>query len=84
MRLARYKHAGSSVPLGSGIIVVAGGAAYAETFNPRTGTFTTVDGDGSLAGQFSSAATVSGGRVLITGGYGNGGGPRSMAWLYRP
>jgi hypothetical protein len=84
MRLARYKHVGSSVQLSSGMIVVAGGAAYAEAFDPRTSTFTKVDGDGSLAGQFSSVAMVSGERVLITGGYGNGGGPRSMAWLYRP
>ena len=84
MRLARYKHAGSSVLLSSGVIVVAGGAAYAEAFDPRTSTFALVDGDGSLAGQFSSVTTVSGQRVLITGGYGNGGGPRSLAWLYRP
>ncbi len=84
MHLARYKHAGSSVLLSTGMIVVTGGAAYAETFDPRTRAFTTVDGDGSLAGQFSAVAAVSGGRLLITGGYGNGGGPRSMAWVYRP
>ena len=80
----RYKHNGSSLLLPDGVVLVAGGAPHAETFDPRSRTFTIVAGDGRLAGQFSAVAPLSAGRVLITGGYGNGGGPRASAWLYCP
>lgn len=84
LRLGRYKHAGSSQVLPSGLVLIAGGAPRAERFNPRDGTFSLVPGEARMAGQFSAVAQLEGGRVLITGGYGNGGGPRSSAWLYQP
>jgi hypothetical protein len=84
MRLGRYKHAGSSLVLPSGLVLIAGGAPQAETYDPRSRTFSLVAGEARLAGQFSAVAKLKSGGVLITGGYGNGGGPRSSAWLYRP
>ena len=84
MRLGRYKHAGSSVVLPSGIVLVAGGAPQAEAYDPRGNAFALVPGEPRMAGQFSATALLKTGGVLITGGYGNGGGPRSAAWLYRP
>lgn len=84
MILGRYKHAGTSVVLPSGLVLIAGGAPQAETYDPRTRTFTLVAGEIRMAGQFSAVALLERGGALITGGYGNGGGPRSSAWLYRP
>ena len=84
MNLARYKHAGSSVVLPSGLVLVAGGAPQAEIYSPRNRTFTLLAGDHQMAGQFSAVAPLAAGGALITGGYGNGSGPRSSTWLYRP
>lgn len=84
MRLGRYKHAGSSLVLPSGLVLVAGGAPQAELYYPRSNAFALVPGEPRMAGQFSAVALLKTGGALITGGYGNGGGPRSAAWLYRP
>jgi hypothetical protein len=84
MQLGRYKHAGSSMVLPTGLVLVAGGAPQAEVYNPRANAFALVPGEPRMAGQFSATALLRTGGALITGGYGNGGGPRSAAWLYRP
>jgi hypothetical protein len=84
MRLGRYKHAGSTLVLPSGLVLIAGGAPQAETYDPRTRTFSLVAGDARMAGQFCAVAPLKSGAALIAGGYGDGGGPRSSAWLYRP
>jgi hypothetical protein len=84
MKLGRYKHAHSSLVLPSGLVLITGGAPQAEVYDPRSRTFALVPGDVRMAGQFSAAAPLPGGGALITGGYGNGGGPRALAWVYRP
>jgi hypothetical protein len=84
MILGRYKHAGTSVVLSSGLVLIAGGAPQAETYDPRTRTFALVPGESRMAGQFSAVALLKSGGVLITGGYGNGSGPQSSAWFCRP
>jgi len=84
MKHPRYKYQATSMLQPSGLALLAGGAARAETYDPISGTFATVRGDARLAGQFSAVAPLSAGGALVTGGYGNGGGPRSSAWLYRP
>jgi hypothetical protein len=84
MKLPRYKHQGSSVLLPNGMVLIAGGALQAETYDPISRTCTIVAGDARMAGHFSAVAPLAGGGVLITGGYGNGSGPRADAWLYRP
>lgn len=84
MQRARYKHNGSSILLPDGNVLIAGGAAQAEVFNPVTATFTLVAGDSPLTGQFSAVAPFAPGRVLITGGYGPDRGPQDKAWIYRP
>ena len=84
MQLPRYKHQGSSVLLPTGVVLIAGGAARAETYYPASRTFEIVAGDARLAGQFSAVAPLGNGGALITGGYGNGSGPTSSAWVYRP
>lgn len=84
MQLPRYKHQGSSVLLPTGVVLIAGGAAQAETYDPASRTFEIVAGDARLAGQFSAVAPLRNGGALVTGGYGNGSGPTSSAWVYRP
>ncbi len=84
MMLGRYKHAGSSVLLPTGLVLIAGGAPQAETYDPRRREFAIVAGTSRMAGQFSASARLKTGEVLITGGYGNGGGPRSSTWFYQP
>lgn len=84
MQAGRYKHAGSSVLLPSGLVLIAGGAPQAETYDAARRRFALVPGEPRLAGQFSAVAPLRDGGALITGGYGNGTGPRSSAWIYRP
>ncbi|MCU1330988.1 MAG: hypothetical protein JWN34_6358 [Bryobacterales bacterium] len=84
MRFGRYKHRGTAFLLSSGRLLLAGGATHAEEYDPLTGESAVVGGDIRMAGQFSAAALLAGERVLITGGYGDGTGPRSSAWIYEP
>jgi Kelch motif/Galactose oxidase, central domain len=84
MKLGRYKQEGSSVVLPSGLVLISGGAPQAETYDAASRSFALVPGEPRMAGQFSAVALLRGGGALITGGYGNGTGPRSSAWLYRP
>jgi hypothetical protein len=84
MRLGRYKHAGSSLVVAGGRVLIAGGAARAEVFEPTSGRFLLVEGPPRLAGQFSAVAPLPNGGALISGGYGNGGGPRAAMWRYQP
>jgi hypothetical protein len=84
MRLSRYKHAGTSVVLPDGRVLIAGGAPEAEVYDPASGAFLLVEGQARMVGQFSAAAPLSDGRVLVTGGYGEGRGPEADAWIYSP
>jgi hypothetical protein len=84
MHLPRYKHQGTSVLLEGGRVLLAGGAAQAEVFDPLGGAFVLVGGEDRLAGLFSASAALGDGSVLITRGYGEKEGPQSSAWLYRP
>lgn len=82
MRQARYKHLGTSVLLPDGRVLVVGGASGAESYDPRTGTFTEVRGDARLQGLFSAVAPLSAGRVFVSGGYAADAPPTRAAWLY--
>lgn len=84
LKLGRYKHVSSALLLPDGNVLLAGGAAQAELYDARTNTFSIVPGDARMAGNFSAVAPLSGGGVLVTGGYGSGMGPRASAWVYRP
>lgn len=84
MKLGRYKHEGTSVLLPSGFVLISGGAPQAETYDVASRSFALVPGEPRMAGQFSAVALLSGGGALISGGYGNGTGPRPSSWLYKP
>jgi hypothetical protein len=84
MRFGRYKHCGTSILLPDGRVLLAGGAPQAETYDPESRRFSAVEGAVRMLGQFSACARLPGGRVLISGGYGAGHGPRASTWLYQP
>ena len=84
MRRTRYKHQGTMTVLADGRVLIAGGSGDPELFDPTTGSFTLVGASNALAGNFSTATRLDNGQVLITGGYGNGTGPRRSAWLFIP
>ncbi len=82
MRVGRYKFRGTSLALTDGTLLLAGGAPRAEVYNPATGKSDIIGGVDQLAGQFSAVTLLPGGRALITGGYGQGRGPRANAWIF--
>jgi hypothetical protein len=84
MQRPRYKHDGSLVLLRDGTILLAGGSAGVEIFDPTRNAFRADASSAPLAGSFSAVASLDDGSVLITGGYGNGTGARASAWLYLP
>ncbi len=71
------------VGLGSGAVLVAGGAANVERFDGSSRRFRTV---GRLGAEllFSTATLLPDGRVLIAGGYDERIRISGRAWLYRP
>ncbi len=81
MQRPRYKHQGTTVVLPNGEVLLAGGAAQAERYDPVRSAFSVVAGEARLAGQFSAVSLVGSGDVLVTGGYGGGTGPRVSAWI---
>ncbi len=83
MQLPRYKHAGTAITLPDGRILIAGGAAQPEVYQPDTGRFHLMRTTAELRGQFSATARLPDGRVLITGGYGQRGGPTAQAWVFQ-
>ncbi len=80
----RYKHARTSLLLPDGRVLLAGGAAEAELFDPAANRFALVAGDARMAGLFAATAPLPAGGVLITGGYGRGQGPGAAAWIFEP
>ena len=69
MRLSRYKLQGTSVLLGNGKVLIAGGADQPEVFDPASGVAELVDGQFGAIALFSTATLLPDGRVLVIGGY---------------
>lgn len=89
MAQQRFKIRQAVVRLRDGSVLVAGGKADAEIFDPDQKRFLSVAGTMGAPHYFSTATLLSDGRVLLAGGYGNGGagrGPLSTkeTWLYVP
>ena len=84
LAVSRYKHQGTSLLLPDGRVLVAGGASQPEVVDIALGRADLLPVGTPMAGAFSAAAALPGGGALITGGYGHGGGPRSLSWRYRP
>lgn len=84
LQVPRYKHQGASLLLRDGSVLLSGGATTAERFDPLQDAFLPVGGTARMRGQFSASVLLPDGRVLVTGGYGEGDGSGRGAWLYFP
>ncbi len=81
MALARYKIQGTSQRLADGRVVVPGGPGRVEVFDPETGGFVLTPFDLGPTRLFAATASLSDGRILVTGGYGDGIVASDSAWL---
>jgi hypothetical protein len=89
MALRRFKLGSAVAILSDGRVLVAGGAAAPELYDPARGEFVPVSGGYGQPRYYATATLLKDGRVLITGGYGTGTaseGPLSTAdaWLFTP
>jgi hypothetical protein len=79
---ARYKLSHAVVTLDDGRVLVAGGGAGFEVYDPARGVFAPVTGGLSAARYYSTATSLGGGHVLIAGGYGDDAGDSArMAYV---
>jgi hypothetical protein len=83
MNEGRYKLQGTTILLGSGQVLIAGGASKAEIFDPTTNTFSFTGGDMGTMRLFATATLLKNGEVLITGGYDNNQVVSANAWIYQ-
>jgi Galactose oxidase, central domain/Kelch motif len=70
MHEARFKLGDSLVRLAGGPVLIGGGAADAELFEPAADSFRLIPGSVDDCRFFSRATQLADGRVLLTGGYG--------------
>jgi hypothetical protein len=86
MHSRRFKLPDGVVALGSGRVLVSGGAERAEIYDPTVNAFTSAGGAAFDGFYFSTATKLANDQVLIVGGYGEdpGAGAVQHAWLYRP
>ena len=85
MSEARFKLTNAIVRLPEGKVLIAGGAGHAEIFDPASLRFNLIAGPEMDGRYFSTATLLSGGRVLLAGGYGENVEPSSNgAWIYMP
>lgn len=67
-----------------GRALIVGGAASAEIFNPRDGSFRAVSGTLDAARFYSAAIQLMDGSTRIFGGYDAQGSSTPKTWIYRP
>lgn len=84
MHTTRYKHTNTSLLLPSGQVLLVGGSATFELYNPTTDDFRIVKQGAGVTRLFATATIIPDGQALITGGYGKGVSAESTAWLYTP
>ncbi len=88
LNTARYKIRDAVVTLPNGKILVAGGGARLEVFDPTTGIFAPVAGSLGTTRYYATATLLENGEVLILGGYLSDERPGMAAdlsaWLYKP
>ena len=83
MNLSRYKLQGTTILLGNGKILIAGGADKAEIFDPANNSFRVAAGNFETIRLFATATLLQNGQVLIVGGYDQNTSVSSKAWIYK-
>jgi hypothetical protein len=87
LNAARYKIRDAVLLLPNGKLLVAGGGARLELFDPAKGIFSSVSGGVGVARYYATATLLQNGEVLIVGGYLEDLPHLTAdvsAWLYRP
>jgi hypothetical protein len=83
MRVGRYKLRDTALRLADGRVLIAGSGRFAELFDPRTSTFSAVEGDFGEEYSFASAVLLGDDRALVLGGYDDAGRNTDGIWRYR-
>jgi hypothetical protein len=82
LNVARYKIVDAAVILPSGAVLVAGGAARAELWDPADAAgFRPLRGEVDTGRSFATATALGDGSVLVVGGYDHRIRPTAAAWL---
>ncbi len=81
MSRARFKIPDAVVALPGGDVVVAGGEAPLELYDPLNKVFVPIDGEYMDSREFSTATLLRDGNVLLLGGYDRRINTSAMAWL---
>jgi hypothetical protein len=84
MHRARYKHAGTSLLLQNGDVLLIGGASVSEIFDPESGTFRALADSVATTRLFATATLLANGDVLFAGGYGSNIVAGTQAWVIDP
>lgn len=84
MSLPRFNHPAATLLLSDNRILVAGGGARLEIYDPRTDFFDSTTGNVGTGRIFSTATLLLDGEILIAGGYNFVYPPTATAWLYEP
>jgi hypothetical protein len=84
LRWARHKLRDAVVTLAGGGVLVAGGAARPELWDPGSQAFLPVEGGLDGAQMFATATTLASGEVLVLGGYDEQIQPTRAVWIVRP
>ena len=83
MRWPRFKLPDAVAVLPSGAVLVAGGAAQLELYDPGSQAFVPLQGELSGPRQFATASLLPSGEVLVLGGYDEQIRTSASAWLVR-
>ncbi len=84
MKATRYKFKGTSVLLESGQVLLMGGAAVPEIYDPATNTFRQLMGSLGTTRLFATATSLPDGHVILMGGYGTNISASAKAWVFEP
>jgi hypothetical protein len=84
MRWPRHKIRDAVAALPSGDVLVGGGAAEPELFDPAQGRFVPVEGQLSGPQMFATVTSLRNGAALLLGGYDERTQPSAQAWLIAP
>ncbi|GAC1649471.1 MAG: hypothetical protein NVS4B3_06620 [Gemmatimonadaceae bacterium] len=83
MTTARFKHSTSAVRLPDGRVLIVGGGPGADLFNPVSAEFVAANGTPTHAVYYPAADLLGDGSVLVSGGYGEDGEARPLAYVLR-
>ena len=83
-RVQRFKHQGTSLLLRNHNIVLLGGAAQAQVFDPESNGFASAAGSFGEPRFFAAATLLANGDAIVTGGYTEDQQVTDIVWLYHP